>query len=41
MFCVDFDLVLGVSLPFWGPNEPFLGVGVGFQPVLGSSHVVE
>ena len=37
----DFDLILGSSLTFWGPNGLFLGLGKGSNTVLGSTHVVE
>ena len=35
------NLILGSILNFWGPNAVFLGLGQGWTPVLGFTHVVE
>ena len=36
---IDFDLILGSFLTFWGPNGLFLGLGLGSKTVLGSPHI--
>ena len=36
---IDFDLILGSFLTFWGPNGPFLGLGYGSKTALGSPHI--
>ena len=38
-FDLDFDLILGSFLTFWGPNGLFLGSGYGSKTVLGSPHI--
>ena len=37
----NFDQMLEWFWTFWGPNGLFLGVGVGFKTVLGSTHLAE
>ena len=37
---LDFNLIFGSFLTFWGPNGLFLGLGKGAKTVLGSTHVV-
>ena len=37
----DFDLILGLFLPFWGPNGLFSVSMWGSKTVLGSTHVFE
>ena len=37
----EFDLSLGSSLTFWGPNGLFMGFGLGSKTVSGSTHVAE
>ena len=38
---VDFHLILGSFLTFWGPNGLFLALVKGLYTVLGSTHVVK
>ena len=38
---LDFDLIFGAFLTFWGPNLLFLGLGLDSNANLGPTHVVE
>ena len=38
---LDFDLIFGAFLTFWGPNLLFLGPGLDSNANLGPTHVVE
>ena len=38
---IDFGLILGSFLTFWGPNRLFFGLEKGSKTDFGSTHVVE